>query len=62
LVACGVNTPQAKCLVYCAHARFLHQIFGIFRVAGKPARKIESGAEVRQHYILKTAGLENIVG
>jgi hypothetical protein len=46
----------------CAHARFLHQIFGILGVTGEPARKIVSGAEVRQHDILKTAGLENILG
>jgi hypothetical protein len=31
-----------------------HQIFGSFGVTGKPARKIVSGAEARQHDILKT--------
>jgi YVTN family beta-propeller protein len=31
-------------------------------MTGEPARKIVSGAEVRQHDILKTAGLENVLG
>jgi len=32
----------------------LHQIFRSFGVTGKPARKITSGAEARQHDILKS--------
>jgi len=32
----------------------LHQIFRSFGVTGKPARKVASGAEARQHDSLKS--------